>query len=72
MHGYGDVFTDDEIKRNKDIMVLNPGWDRDVELLDVDAALVHTDSPLGYALTQDTRWTVVEEDGDFVFLVPRG
>jgi hypothetical protein len=72
MHGYGDVFTDDEIERNRQIMVLDPEWDREVERLEVDAALVHTDSPLGYALMQDNRWTVVEQDDDFVFLVPRG
>lgn len=71
MHGYGDVFTDAEIKRNQDIMVLAPGWDREVEKLDVDAALVYTDSPLGYALVSDSRWTVVEKDDEFVFLVPR-
>jgi hypothetical protein len=72
MHGYGDVFTDAEIERNRQIMVLDPEWDRQVDRLEVDAALVHTDSPLGYALMQDSRWTVVEQDDDFVFLVPRG
>lgn len=71
MHGYGDVFTDEEIKRNKDIMLLNPGWDEDVAGLDADAALVATDTALGWALRHDERWTVVEEDEDFVFLVPR-
>jgi hypothetical protein len=71
MHGYGDVFTDDEIERNRDIMVLNPDWDREVANLEVDAAIVHTDTPLGYALSHDERWSVVEEDDDFVFLVPR-
>ena len=71
MHGYGDVFTDEEIQRNKEIMVLDPGWDREVEDLEVEAALVQTDSPLGWALRHDARWTVVEEDEDFVFLVPQ-
>ncbi|WP_439936399.1 hypothetical protein ACS3YM_10540 [Nocardia sp. N13] len=70
MHGYGDVFTDDEIERNRDIMVLNPDWDQEVENLEVDAAIVHTDTPLGYALSQDARWTVVEGDDDFLFLLP--
>lgn len=72
MHGYGDVFTDDEIKRNNDIMLLNPGWDEDVADLDAQAALVETDTPLGWALRNDDRWTVVEADADFVFLVPSG
>ena len=70
MHGYGDVFTDAEIRRNKDIMLLNPGWDDAVQQLDAEAALVGTDTPLGWALRHDDRWTVVEEDEDFVFLVP--
>lgn len=71
MHGYGDVFTDGEIKRNADIMALNPGWDRLVEELDAEAALVEADSPLGYALTRDDQWRVVQQDDDFVFLLPR-
>ncbi|GAB3035312.1 hypothetical protein GCM10011376_19010 [Nocardioides flavus (ex Wang et al. 2016)] len=71
MHGYGDVFTDAEIKRNQDIMMLNPGWDDEVTALDAEAALVSTDSPLGWALRRDSRWTVVEEDNEFVFLMPR-
>lgn len=71
MHGYGDVFTDAEIKRNRNIMLLNPGWDEDVAALDAEAALVEKDTPLGWALRNDDRWTVVEEDADFVFLVPR-
>ena len=72
MHGYGDVFTDDEIERNRDIMQLAPAWDDLVDDLDAEAALITTDSPLGYALTHDDRWKVVEQDEDFVFLVPTG
>jgi hypothetical protein len=72
MHGYGDVFTDDEIERNRDVMQLAPGWDDLVAELEAEAALITTDSPLGYALAHDDRWKVVEQDGDFVFLVPRG
>ncbi|KRE94617.1 hypothetical protein ASG76_09365 [Nocardioides sp. Soil774] len=70
MHGYGDVFTDDEIERNRDIMRLSPGWDDLVADLDAEAALITTDSSLGYALAHDDRWTVVQDDEDFVFLVP--
>lgn len=70
MHGYGDVFTDEEIERNRAIMLLAPEWDQDVDELEVEAALVQTDSALGYALSHDERWTVVEEDDEFVFLVP--
>ena len=69
MHGYGDVFTDDELRRNQDIMLLNPGWDSEVDALHVEVALIQTDTPLGWALRHDDRWTVVEQDDDFVFLV---
>ena len=72
MHGYGDVFTDEEIERNNDIVSLEPGWDDEVDALDVEAALVATDTPLGWALSHDEKWKVVEKDDDFVFLVPRG
>lgn len=72
MHGYGDVFTEGEIERNQDIMALDPGWDRLVEELEAEAALVQTNSPLGYALTHDSRWRVVQQDERFVFLVPTG
>ena len=30
MHGYGDVFTDSELRRNSDLIELNSGWDRAV------------------------------------------
>lgn len=71
MHGYGDVFTDEEIRRNKDIVLLEPGWRELVDDLKTDAAIVEVDTPLGYALTHDDRWTVVEQDDTFAFLEPR-
>lgn len=70
MHGYGDVFTDEEIERNWKIQRLEPGWRELVDELDADAALVQPDTPLGYALLEDEAWTVVEEDDEFAFLVP--
>lgn len=70
MHGYGDVFTDDELKRNSDILRLEPQWDDEVDELDADLALVDPDSPLGYAMTNDLGWTVVEADHDFALLSP--
>jgi hypothetical protein len=69
MHGYLDVFTPDEIDRNTDIAGLEPGWDDEVEELDVDYALVRKDSPLGYALGKDD-WTEVEGDKTYVLLTP--
>ena len=70
MHGYGDVFTTDELKRNSDILHLEPGWDADVARLDTDLALVDPDTSLGYALTDVLGWSVIEADEDFALLSP--
>lgn len=70
MHGYGDVFTDAEIRRNYDLTQLAPGWDETVSDLDVDAALLDPESRLGYALTHVLEWSVLEGDDDFVLLAP--
>lgn len=70
MHGYGDMFTDDELSRNRDIMRLEPGWDDEVGRLDADLALADPDTPLGYALTNDLGWRVIEKDDDFALLSP--
>lgn len=69
LHGYLDVFTHDEVERNIDIADVQPGWDRLVEELDVDYALVQKDSPLGYALVKD-EWREVEADRTYVLLLP--
>ncbi|PUA80623.1 hypothetical protein [Nocardioides currus] len=70
MHGYGDVFTDDELQRNLDITRLKPGWDDEVADLDAELALVDPDTPLGYALVEDLGWQVIEADDDFALLSP--
>lgn len=70
MHGYGDVFTADELKRNSDILGLEPGWDEQVDALDAELALVDPDAPLGYAMTNDLGWRVIEADDDFALLSP--
>ncbi len=70
MHGYGDVFTDEELRRNSDILRLEPHWDDEVVRLDADLALVDPDTALGYALTNDLHWTVIQEDDDFALLSP--
>jgi hypothetical protein len=70
MHGYGDVFTADELRRNSDIVRLAPGWDDEVARLDADVALVDPDTALGYAMTNDLGWRVVEADEDFALLRP--
>ena len=70
MHGYGDVFTGNELERNSDLMHLEPGWDATVEELDVDAALLDPDSPLAYTLEEVLDWDVEETDDSFVLLRP--
>lgn len=70
MHGYGDVFTEAELRRNTDILRLRPHWEDRVAELDVDLALVDPDTSLGHALTNDPGWTVVEADDDFALLSP--
>ncbi len=70
MHGYGDVFTDSEIQRNYDLTRLRPGWDDELADLQVSAALLDPQSPLGYTLEHVLGWEVEQEDDDFVFLVP--
>jgi hypothetical protein len=70
MHGYGDVFTDEELERNATILRVKPGWDDEVEDLEADLALVDPDTPLGYALTNDLGWVEIEADEDFALLSP--
>ena len=70
MHGYGDVFTDDEMERNADLVRTQPGWDRLVEDLDADVALLDPDTSLGYAVEHLLAWTRVEGDDDLVLLEP--
>ena len=70
MHGYGDVFTEDELERNSDILRLEPRWDDEVDELDADLALVDPDTSLGYAMTDDLGWTVIEADDEFALLSP--
>lgn len=70
MHGYGDVFTDAEIKRNFDLMHLNPGWRTELRKLQVDVALVDPGSSLGYVLEQVEGWDVLQADDEFALMVP--
>lgn len=60
MSGYGDLYTDAELERNSDLEAVEPGWDDLARSTDARVALVHRDSPLGYAL-QLAGWTVSQE-----------
>ena len=70
MHGYGDVFTDDEIARNATLTRLEPGWDKRVAALEPDAALVDPNSSIAYSLEYQLGWTTLQADDDFAILIP--
>lgn len=72
MHGYGDVFTDEELERNSTIHGVGRGWREAVEGLHADYAVVETDTHLGDALVDEAGWRVLEEDGTFRFLAAPG
>ena len=72
MHGYGDVFTDEEIERNHTISNAGPGWQDEVEGLDVEYALVEAGGRLDGGLRDDAGWHVVEEDSSYVLLSTSG
>lgn len=68
VHGYGDVYTDDELAALDDMAALEPGWDETVDDLGVAVALLPEDSALGYALERD-GWDVVDHAGTTDYLV---
>ena len=68
MHGYGDVFTDAEIRRNFDLLRLSPGWDVKLRDMDTEVAVVDPSSPLGYALMEVEDWTVEQSDDSYALL----
>lgn len=72
MHGYADVFTDDELERNDRLNLQRPGWRDDLADLGVDLAVIETEAPLADALVDEAGWTVVREDDDFRILAPPG
>ncbi|WP_141013849.1 hypothetical protein [Nocardioides sambongensis] len=59
VHGYGDVYTDEELDRLDAMSDLEPGWDTTVGDLGVTVAVLPEDSALGYALQRE-GWVVVD------------
>jgi hypothetical protein len=66
-HGYGDVFTDAELRRNQEIADVVPGWDVDLRKTGVTEALLAPTNRLAYAL-QAAGWTTVRSSSDAVLL----
>lgn len=69
MHGYGDVYTDDELEAYDDLFRLEPDWEDTLEVLEPRVALLPGDTPLAAAL-EDRGWSVVAESDDLVCLTP--
>lgn len=68
MHGYGDMFTDDELARNYGLLTLEPGWYDDLRELGTGHALLYADGTLAHALTEDKGWRVVAESDELSLL----
>jgi len=61
-HGYGDMFTDAELRRNVKIADLAPGWQEKVRELGLEHALLYRENPMAHTLVDDHGWTLVAED----------
>ncbi|MFC7502012.1 hypothetical protein [Nocardioides sp. GCM10030258] len=67
MHGYGDVYTDDELNAYDDLFKLVPGWEATLADLDAHVALLPDDAPLAGAL-EEHGWDTVTTNNDLVYL----
>ena len=68
MHGYGDLYTDDELERNADIEGVRAGWVEPGPGHRREYAVLPPDSPLAYNLREVEGWTVVEHGADLELL----
>ena len=59
MHGYGDTFTTDELRRNVTLIMVDPGWDASLRESGARIALLRPWSRLGIQLTALEGWQVV-------------
>ncbi|MCW2758236.1 MAG: hypothetical protein JWO46_1982, partial [Nocardioidaceae bacterium] len=49
-HGYGDTFTEAELRRNKDLIDVAPGWETELATTGITHAVLPKQSSLAYAL----------------------
>jgi hypothetical protein len=68
MHGYGDTFTITELRRNDQLLLVEPGWDSAVDALGVSVALLPADSSLAYALERQMGWQATSCSDDVLIL----
>ena len=69
-HGYGDLFTDDELERNRTIDEVRSGWLEDLRATAVVYGVLDPDSALAYSLRELEGWTVLEHSDDLELLEP--
>lgn len=69
-HGYGDIFTDDELERNDTIDNVGDGWLDDLRETEVQLAVLDPDSALAYSLRELEGWTVLEHSEELELLRP--
>lgn len=68
MHGYGDMFTIEELRSNDDLGALESGWDEDLAATGARLALLRSSERLTYALEHHEGWSVLDRAGDWVLL----
>ena len=66
--GYADMYTDRELRDNRKLMELHPGWDGEIRRLNLQWALVGPKSQIAYALTHFEHWRTVGSAKDVVLL----
>jgi hypothetical protein len=70
VHGYGDLYTDDELERNADIEAVRSGWVELVRDTGAAYAVLPPGSPLAYNLRAVEGWRVVQHSDDLELLAP--
>lgn len=70
VHGYGDLYTDEELERNADIEGGRAGWVDLVQNTGAEYAVLPPGSTLAYNLREVEGWRVVERSADLELLRP--
>jgi hypothetical protein len=68
MHGYGDTFTTAELTRNNDLIVVAPGWQRELRRSGVRVAVLRPWSLLASQLVAQENWRVVRRSDSLELL----
>lgn len=66
--GRADRFPPEYIEAHDDLVSMRPGWERSLDELDPDAAVLLTERPLVEGLRRLRNWTVVLVDDDYTVL----